>query len=192
VLLTDKNHFFATYHFQVQPGSPGKDEPFSSEITGGYNGSSNDEKAVGVTIGINADGTPIARTEDHGRNTGGDYRDLCNPGQCGGVSKVPNPGSDYSITWAADKNTDGSVEYRGYLLTNDGRQYKIADLMNPPMNGSPNASGSHRGTGGPPIDFTTPGQNTYLRGRTNNQGNTAPTGLLGNGSFMPFANVVNM
>ena len=55
-----------------------------------------------------------------------------------------------------------NVRYRGYLLTSDGRQYKIADLMNPPIGGNPNVS-NHRGTGGPPIDFTQPGQNTYLR-----------------------------
>ena len=50
-----------------------------------------------------------------------------------------------------------NVRYRGYALTMDGREYKIADLPN---------------TG---IDFSK--QNTYLRGRIDNLGNTVPTGL---------------
>jgi hypothetical protein len=32
---------------------------------------------------------------------------------------------------------------------------------------------------------TKPGQNTYIRGRTNQLGNVAPTGILGNGSYRP-------
>ena len=55
--------------------------------------------------------------------------------------------------------------------------------------GNPNTKRSSGG--GSVIDFTTPGQNTYLRGRTNNLVNTAPTGIFGNGHFEPQANVVN-
>jgi hypothetical protein len=180
-LTTDPNHFFAKYHFHVQPGMPGKDEPFSSEITGGYNGSSNDEKAIGVTIGVSP--VPFGRTEDHAGNPPY-FKPLCNDGQCGGVSKVPNLGSDFTLTWAADKMMNGDVVYRGYAMTMDGKQYLIAMLTNPPKDGN-RTSGSHSGTGGGgTIDFTTPGQNTYIRGRNNNAGNTAPTGLLGNGHFI--------
>lgn len=64
--------------------------------------------------------------------------------------------------------------YRGYVTTMDGRQYLIANLKNPPTNGT---SGTERGEGGPPIDFTQPGHNTYLRGRTNSYGNTHHQGL---------------
>jgi hypothetical protein len=190
VLLTDKNHFFATYHFQNTPGSVGKDQPGGSEITGGYNGSSSDEKAIGVTIGVSPDGVPFARTEDHAGSPPY-YKELCNDGQCGGVSKVPNLGNDFTLTWAADKMTNGDVVYRGYAMTMDGKQYLIAMLMNPPRGGN-RTSGSHSGSGGGgTIDFTTPGQNTYIRGRNNNAGNNAPTGLLGNGSFTPFTGVTN-
>lgn len=107
----------------------------------------------------------------------GYYKELCDAGNCGGVSKMPNPGNDYFITWAADKLMNDDVNYRGYVLTADGRQYKIADL---PVKG------------GSELDFSNPGQNTYLRGRIDNLGGTAPTGLLGNGHFEPQANVVNM
>jgi hypothetical protein len=49
-------------------------------------------------------------------------------------------------------------------------------------------SGSHRGSGGGGvIDFTQPGQNTYIRGRTNQLGNIAPSGILGNGRYTPNA-----
>jgi hypothetical protein len=79
------------------------------------------------------------------------------------LRQVPNLGSDYFITWTADKDGN-NIRYRGYVLTMDGRQYKIADLN-------------------PGIDFTK--QNTYLRGRSNQLGNTAPTGVLGNGEYRP-------
>jgi hypothetical protein len=67
----------------------------------------------------------------------------------------------------------------------------IKYLMNPPTGGNPNVS-SHRGSGGPPIDFTQPGHNTYIRGITNNLGNTVPSGFVGNGSFMSSGNGVTM
>ncbi len=42
----------------------------------------------------------------------------------------------------------------------------------------------------PPIDFTQPGHNTYLRGRTNQSGNTPPSGFIGQGMFIPSGNVI--
>lgn len=161
-LLTDPNHFFATYHFKIDPSAETvQGHPKDTEITGGYNGSNRDEPAMGVTIGVKPDGTPFAKIEDEPHHR---FDDLCTPGQCGGVSKVPNLGNDYFVTWAADKVGDKAV-YKGYVMTADGRQYKIAELPN---------------TG---IDFTK--QNTYIRGRSNQLGNTVPSGILGNGTFMP-------
>jgi hypothetical protein len=145
-----------------------------SEITSGYNGSSSDEKAIGVTIGLNADGTPIGRTEDHA-GPRPYFKPLCNDGQCGGVSKVPNLGNSYDIVWAADKGgttCPGNVCYRGYVAPRDGsgREYQIANLKVAP---------------GGPLDFTNPGQNTYLRGRSNQLGNTVPTGFISSGHYTP-------
>jgi hypothetical protein len=38
---------------------------------------------------------------------------------------------------------------------------------------------------GGPLDFTNPGQNTYLRGRNNQLGNMVPTGFITGGQYMP-------
>lgn len=112
--IGNSDHFYATYHFHTQPGSHGKGQPFGAEITGAYNGSNNNYKAVGVTLGVDGHGNVLGRTEDHykgeGHNTPGDYNELIKQGQGGtgpggsrGVSKVPNLGNDYDMTWAADK-----------------------------------------------------------------------------------------
>jgi hypothetical protein len=93
------------------------------------------------------------------------FKPLCNDGQCGGVSKVPNLGNDYDIVWAADKDMMG-VHYRGYAIPHDGsgKEYKIADFKSD-------------------IDFTK--QNTYIMGRTNQLGNTPPSGFVTGGKYMP-------
>lgn len=177
-MLTNKNHFFATYHFTVDHSGPVvSGHPTSSEIIGGYNGSSNDEKAIGVTIGINPDGVPFARTEDHAGSPPY-FKDLCDDGQCGWVSKVPNLGNDYDIVWAADKDGN-TVNYRGYAIPHDGsgREYLIVNK---------------NVKGGGPLDFTNPGQNTYIRGRTNQSGNIVPNGFITSGRYMPNGSQVVM
>ena len=167
-MLSDKNHFFATYHFQIDPSSRVvKGHPQDTEITGGYNGSNMNEKAIGVTIGVDAKGVPFAKKEDEANHR---YDDLCPRGQCGGVSRVPNLGNDYDIVWAADKHGN-NVTYRGYAIPHDGsgREYLIANLMSD-------------------IDFTK--QNTYLWGRSNQLGNTVPSGFITSGSYKPNGTMV--
>jgi hypothetical protein len=57
-------------------------------------------------------------------------------------------------------------QYRGYAIPHDGsgKEYLIANIM-------------------PGIDFTN--QNTYIRGRTNQLGNTPPSGFVTGGRYMP-------
>lgn len=189
--IGNAQHFYAIYTFNVTLGKPTKGHPFSAEITGGYNGSNNSEPAVGVTIGVNGDGSVLGRTEDHFVQNGhqrakGDYNELCK-GNCGGVSKVPL-GTYFQLVWCADKDASGNVYYRGYCRTG-GKEYLIAYLVNPHEGGNP-CSGCRSDGRSNPIDFTIPGRNTYLRGRTNQMGNTCPTGILYAGTYTPPSNVV--
>ena len=156
-LLTDKNHFYAIYDFNINPSAHVvSGHPQDVEITGGYHGSSHSDPAVGVTIGIKPNGTPFCKKEDESRQS---WPTICE-GNCGGVSKVPNLGTNFSLVWAADK-FGSTVTYRGYVRTN-GQEYLIAKIN-------------------PGIDFTV--QNTYIRGRTNQLGNICPTGLLYDGRY---------
>lgn len=82
----------------------------------------------------------------------------------------------------------GNVVYRGYCRTG-GKEYLIAYLPNLKQGGNPCSGCRHDGRSGV-IDFTTPGQNTYLRGRTNQMGRTCPTGTLYVGKYTPPSTVI--
>lgn len=94
---------------------------------------------------------------------------------------------DFYIVWCADK--DGStVTYRGYIRVG-GREYQVANLVNPREGGGV-SDGKHHDSRTKIIDFTEAGHNTYLRGRHNNLGTNCPTGTLYPCRYQPSANVV--
>ena len=153
----------------------------TTEITVGYDGSSSDEKATGITIGIrDSNGNVVVRTEDHNdsHKVPGEYRALCKEGSssCGGVSHVPEfsqqnggaYGKDFDIIWVGSQ-IPGGVNYKGYLrVTSTGNTYLIANLNNPRTGGYP--GGEHyAGSPGNVINYATQ-DNFFARGRTNKSG----------------------
>jgi hypothetical protein len=59
------------------------------------------------------------------------------------------------------------VTYRGFVRVGN-KEYQIANLVNPTEGGDSNAG--HHDNRTAIIDFTKPGHNTYIMGRSNNHG----------------------
>jgi len=197
-LIDNSQHFFAIYHFKTQARTGQHGQPTGTEVTGGYCGSNNDVEPVGITIGVDGDGQVIRRTEDHysGHHASGDYNELTPKGAAIGgeyVGRIPElSGSggtgnkEFEIVWCADKD-DGNVTYRGFVRVGT-KEYQIANLVNPREGGDPHAS--HHDNRTAIIDFTKPGHNTYIRGRSNNNGDVVGSGTLYTGTYVPPSNVI--
>src|SRR5215469_15485337 len=197
-LIGNSQHFFAIYHFKTQARTGQHGQPTGTEVTGGYCGSNNDVEPVGITIGVDGDGQVIRRTEDHysGHHASGMYNELTPKGAAKGgeyVGRIPElSGSggtgnkEFDIVWCADKDA-GNVTYRGFVRVGD-KEYQIANLVNPREGGDPHAS-HHDGRTGI-IDFTKPGHNTYIRGRSNNHGDVVGSGTLYTGTYVPPGDVI--
>jgi hypothetical protein len=197
-LIGNSQHFFAIYHFKTQSLTHMPGKPNGTEVTGGYCGSNDDVEPVGITIGVDGNGQVIRRTEDHykkGRNVPGDYNELTpegatQPGCVGSVPELSGSGGtgnkEFDIVWCSDKDA-GNVTYRGFVRVGN-KEYQIADLKNPREGGDPHAT--HHDSRTAIIDFTKPGHNTYIRGRSNNNGDVVGSGTLYTGTYVPPSNVI--
>jgi hypothetical protein len=154
-LLASSNNFHLIYHFTLgkpdhDAAAKGKDKSLppgsTTEVTAGYDGSSSDETATGITIGFrNGNGNVMARTEDHNdkHKVPGEYRDLCKEGSasCGGVSRIPEfsqqnggaYGKSFDIIWVGSQ-IHGGVNYKGYVKVGNNT-YLIVNLNNPKTGG---------------------------------------------------------
>jgi hypothetical protein len=212
-MIDNSKSFYIKYHFhngKLQDGSG----PTGSEVTCVYNGSNNAYDAVGITLGVDGDGKILRRTEDHYVENGhqrakGDYNEFTTKGTpIGGVSHIPElsppqspdgtSNKDFDIIVAGDKDDKtGNVTYRGYVRTQDGKEYQIANLVNPKAGGgdsgdnSSNIRQDHSRQGSKDIiDFTNGAHNTYARGRVNRHGVSPPTGHLFRDHYDPDQGVI--